>query len=42
LHTYKEVVDAVGEDKIITAKYETVPEAEVKSFTERWNGLLGQ
>lgn len=42
LHTYQEVVDAVGEDKIIFAKYELVPDAEVTAFTDKWDGLLGQ
>jgi len=41
-HTYQQVVDAVGEDKIILAKYELVPEAEVEEFTAKWDGLLGQ
>ncbi|MFB9662782.1 ABC transporter substrate-binding protein [Glycomyces mayteni] len=40
LHTYQEVVDAVGEDAIIFAPYELVDEAEVDEFTARWNGLL--
>jgi iron(III) transport system substrate-binding protein len=41
LHTYQEVVDAVGQDKTFLAKYDKIPEADVKAFTERWNGLLG-
>jgi len=42
LHTYQEVVDQVGQDKVFLAKYDKVPEADVKAFTERWNGLLGK
>jgi iron(III) transport system substrate-binding protein len=41
LHTYQEVVDAVGQDKVFLAKYDKIPEADVKAFTARWNGLLG-
>jgi iron(III) transport system substrate-binding protein len=41
LHTYQEVVDQVGQDKVFLAKYDKVPEAEVKAFTDKWNGLLG-
>jgi len=41
-HTYQQVVDAVGEDKVILAEYELVPEAEVEEFTAKWDGLLGQ
>jgi iron(III) transport system substrate-binding protein len=42
LHTYQEVVDAVGQDKTYLAEYTKISEAEVKSFTDRWNGLLGK
>ncbi|MGW3353602.1 ABC transporter substrate-binding protein [Nonomuraea rubra] len=42
LHTYQELVKAVGQDNVIVAKYEKVPDAEVKSFTDKWNGLLGR
>ncbi|MFI7226176.1 ABC transporter substrate-binding protein [Nonomuraea angiospora] len=42
LHTYQELVQAVGQANIILAKYAKVPDAEVKSFTGRWNGLLGR
>jgi iron(III) transport system substrate-binding protein len=42
LHTYQEVVDAVGQDKTYLAEYERIPEAEVKAFSDRWNGLLGK
>ncbi|MGR6919866.1 ABC transporter substrate-binding protein [[Actinomadura] parvosata] len=42
LHTYQELVKAVGQDNVILAKYEKVPDAEVKSFTDKWNGLLGR
>ncbi len=40
-HTYKEVEDAVGEDKVILVDFTLVPEAEVTEFVDRWNGLLG-
>jgi iron(III) transport system substrate-binding protein len=40
LHTYQEVVEAVGEDNIIIAPYELISDDEISSFTERWNGLL--
>jgi len=42
LHTYKEVVDAVGEQNVIQAKYSLVPDTQVKEFTQRWDGLLAQ
>ncbi|WP_328463394.1 extracellular solute-binding protein [Actinoplanes sp. NBC_00393] len=42
LHTYQEVVETVGEAKVIRAKYELVPDAEVQEFVTRWNGLLAQ
>ncbi|HWI30030.1 MAG TPA: extracellular solute-binding protein [Microbacterium sp.] len=42
LHTYQEVVDAVGEDNVIFANYELVPDADVQEFIGRWDGLLGQ
>ncbi|MER6008912.1 hypothetical protein ABT120_61005 [Nonomuraea angiospora] len=42
LHTYQELVKAVGQANIILAKYAKVPDAEVKSFTGKWNGLLGR
>ncbi|WP_337960011.1 ABC transporter substrate-binding protein [Nonomuraea angiospora] len=42
LHTYQELVQAVGQANIILAKYAKVPDAEVKSFTGKWNGLLGR
>jgi iron(III) transport system substrate-binding protein len=40
LHTYQEVVDAVGEDQIIIGSYDLIPEEEVNAFIERWNSLL--
>ena len=40
LHTYQEVVDAVGEDNVIIAPYELISDEEIAAFTERWNGLL--
>ncbi|WP_205843689.1 ABC transporter substrate-binding protein [Nakamurella deserti] len=42
LHTYQEVVDKVGQDKVILVKYELVSEADVTTFTDKWDGLLGQ
>jgi len=41
LHTYQEVVDAVGEDNVIITKYDLIPEDEVTAFTDKWNGLIG-
>lgn len=41
LHTYQEVIDKVGQSKITLAKYALVSDADVKTFTDRWNGLLG-
>lgn len=40
LHTYQEVIDSVGEEAIVFASYELVPEDDVEEFTARWNGLL--
>ncbi len=40
LHTYQEVVDAVGEENVIIAPYELISDEEIAAFTERWNGLL--
>ncbi|MEU4427197.1 extracellular solute-binding protein [Actinoplanes sp. NPDC024001] len=42
LHTYQEVVQKVGEDKVIRVDYKLVPDADVQQFTDRWNGLLAQ
>ena len=41
LHTYQEVVDAVGQDNVIMTKYDLIPDDEVKAFTDKWNGLIG-
>ncbi|GLY17093.1 iron ABC transporter substrate-binding protein [Kineosporia sp. NBRC 101677] len=42
LHTYQEVVDAVGEENVILAEYEKVSETDVDTFLSRWNGLLAR
>jgi iron(III) transport system substrate-binding protein len=42
LHTYQEVVDKVGQDKVIFVKYELISEADVQTFTDKWDGLLGK
>jgi iron(III) transport system substrate-binding protein len=42
LRTYQEVVDQVGEQKVIIAKYELTPEEKVGEFVNRWDGLLGR
>ncbi|MBN6038247.1 ABC transporter substrate-binding protein [Amycolatopsis sp. 195334CR] len=42
LRTHQEVVDAVGAENVVVAKYELTPEDEVKAFVDRWNGLLGR
>ena len=36
LHTYQEVVDAVGEEEVLLAPYETVPDDEVESWLEEF------
>jgi iron(III) transport system substrate-binding protein len=36
LHTYQEVVDEVGEDKVLFAPYEAVPKDEVDSWLEEF------
>ncbi|MEU7860436.1 extracellular solute-binding protein [Nonomuraea sp. NPDC049141] len=41
LHTYQELVKSVGEANVILPKYTKVPDDQVKSFTAKWNGLLG-
>lgn len=40
--TYADLVEQVGEDKVIFVEYERVPEAEVEAFTSMWNGLLAR
>ena len=42
LHTYQEIVDEVGEENVIFAEYELVPEPEVAEFVSRWDGLLAK
>jgi iron(III) transport system substrate-binding protein len=42
LHTYQELVDEVGEDKVIFAEYEKVSDAEVDEFLNRFYDLVGQ
>jgi iron(III) transport system substrate-binding protein len=42
LHTYQELVDEVGEDKVIFAEYEKVSDAEVDEFLDRFYDLVGQ
>ncbi|WP_338898193.1 extracellular solute-binding protein [Streptomyces sp. TG1A-60] len=39
LHTYQEVVDAVGEDNIIHVKYEPVTKEDAAAWLERFDGL---
>ncbi|MFI1358297.1 ABC transporter substrate-binding protein [Streptomyces sp. NPDC020898] len=41
-HTYQELVKAVGTKNVIDVKYTKIPDAEVKAFTTRWDGLLGR
>ena len=36
LHTYQEVVDAVGEDKVLFAPYEAVPKDEVDAWLDKF------
>lgn len=42
LHTYQEVEQKAGKDNIIVVPYEITSEADVKAFTDKWNGLLGK
>ncbi|GAA0977607.1 ABC transporter substrate-binding protein [Acrocarpospora macrocephala] len=42
LHTYQELVASVGEANVIVADYTKVPDDQVKTFVEKWNGLLGR
>ncbi|MFF3846574.1 ABC transporter substrate-binding protein [Streptomyces sp. NPDC002328] len=39
LHTYQEVVDAVGEDKIIHVEYSPVAKNDAAAWLDRFNGL---
>lgn len=41
-HTYQEIVDQAGEDAIIRVPYKVTSDADVKAFTDKWNGLLGK
>lgn len=36
LHTYQEVVDEVGEDKVFFVEYQTIPKDEIDSWLERF------
>ncbi|MFG3343410.1 ABC transporter substrate-binding protein [Glycomyces sp. NPDC048151] len=40
LHTYQEVVAAVGEEGVVFAEYVEVNETDAAEFTTRWNSLL--
>lgn len=40
LHTYQEVVDAVGEDNIIAVEYAPVAKNDADAWLDRFNGLL--
>ncbi|MBC2905342.1 ABC transporter substrate-binding protein [Streptomyces cupreus] len=40
LHTYQEVVDEVGEDKIILVDYAAVAKNDADAWLDRFNGLL--
>ncbi|MEV6811842.1 extracellular solute-binding protein [Micromonospora sp. NPDC051296] len=42
LHTYQEIIDAVGEQNVILVKYQLVPDAKIQEFVNRWNGLLAR
>lgn len=42
LHTYQEVVAKVGEQNVVRVKYSLVPDAKVKEFVQRWDGLLAR
>ncbi|MRH29051.1 extracellular solute-binding protein [Microbacterium sp. SYP-A9085] len=42
LHTYGEIVSQAGEDAIIRVPYTITSDADVKAFTDKWNGMLGK
>jgi iron(III) transport system substrate-binding protein len=41
LHTYQELVSEIGEDNVIFVKYEKVSDADIKTFQDRFNKLVG-
>ncbi len=41
-HTYQEIEKAVGDEAIIRVPYKVVSDADVQTFVDRWNGLLGK
>lgn len=41
-HTYQDLVKQVGQQNVIVAKYEEVPDPEVRSFVAKWNSLVGK
>jgi len=42
IHTYQELVGKIGQDKVLQASYELIPEADVNAFVDKWNGMLGK
>lgn len=41
-HTYQEIEQTVGDDGIIRVPYKVVSDADVQTFVDRWNGMLGK
>ncbi|WP_344780789.1 ABC transporter substrate-binding protein [Microbacterium kribbense] len=41
-HTYGEIVDQAGESAVIRVPYKITSDADVKAFTDKWNGMLGK
>jgi iron(III) transport system substrate-binding protein len=40
LHTYQDVVKAVGEDQVIIGSYDLISDDQVTEFGDHWDGLL--
>jgi iron(III) transport system substrate-binding protein len=40
IHTYQELVQKIGADKVIQVKYESTPEADVNAFVKKWTDML--
>ena len=41
LHTYQELVDEVGEDKVIQVAYEEIPQDEIDAWLKQFYDLAG-
>lgn len=40
IHTYQELVQKIGADKVVQVKYESTPEADVNAFVKKWNDMM--